>query len=79
MVKTMKATYAAGKLALAEPLPLRDGETVDVTVTTPSAASERSADAIRETSGAWADLLDCDAFERSVYERRHQHRAPVQL
>jgi hypothetical protein len=65
-------------LALAEPLPISDGETVEVTVTAPSdtAAAE---DAIRATPGAWADLLDCEAFERGLYERRHQHRSPVPL
>ncbi len=74
MVKTVRATYTAGTLALAEPLPLPDGETVDVTVTTPAGA-ERADEAIGATSGAWADLLDCEAFERSIYERRHPHRS----
>jgi predicted DNA-binding antitoxin AbrB/MazE fold protein len=78
MVKTVRATYTAGTLALAEPLPLPEGQTVEVTVTAPSGA-ERTAEVIRATSGAWADLLDCEAFERSIYERRHHHRAPVQL
>jgi predicted DNA-binding antitoxin AbrB/MazE fold protein len=76
MVKTVKATYAAGSLALAEPLPLRDGETVEVTVTS-APATDRPEDVIRATSGAWADLLDCEEFERAVYERRHHQRAPV--
>ncbi len=74
MVKTVKATHAAGSLALAEPLPLRDGEMVEVTVTSAPAA-DHAADVIRATSGAWADLLDCDEFERAVYERRHYQRA----
>ena len=78
MVKTVKATYKAGTLALAEPLPLADGDTVEVTVTS-AAGAERAAEAIRATAGAWADLLDCERFERSVYERRHHHRAPVHL
>ena len=64
MVKTVKATYRAGTLALAELLPLPDGETVEVTVTAPAGA-ERADEAIRATSaGARADLLDCEAFER---------------
>ena len=78
MVKTVRATYTAGTLALAEPLPLPEGQTVEVTVTAPSGA-EHTAEVIRATSGAWADLLDCEAFERSIYERRHHHRAAVQL
>jgi predicted DNA-binding antitoxin AbrB/MazE fold protein len=78
MLKTVRATYRAGTLALAEPLPFSDGETVDVTVTAPS-DTEAAAEAIRATSGAWADLLDCEAFERGLYERRHQRRSPVHL
>lgn len=78
MVKTVKATYTAGNLALAELLPIRDGETVEVTVTTAPGA-EHAAEVIRETSGAWADLLDCEDFERAVYQRRHHHRVPVDL
>ena len=54
----VKATYERGTLRLAEPLPLPDGETVDVTVST-GATAEHAADAIKATSGAWADLLDC--------------------
>ncbi|MBI4518174.1 MAG: hypothetical protein HY699_20415 [Deltaproteobacteria bacterium] len=45
----------------------------EVTVTSAPAADH--ADVIRATSGAWADLLDCDEFERAVYERRHHQRA----
>ena len=78
MVKTVKATYAAGTLALAEPLPIPDGETVEVTVIAASGV-ERADEVIRATSGSWATLLDCEALERSIYERRHHHRAPVQL
>lgn len=78
MVKTVKATYTAGNLALAEPLPLRDGETVEVIVTS-ALGADRAAEVIRATSGAWADLLDCEDFERTVYQRRHHHRAPVDL
>ena len=73
-----KRTYRAGTLALAEPLPLPDGETVEVTVTA-AAGAERPDETIRATSGAWADLLDYEAFERSIYERQHHHCTPVQL
>ena len=78
MVKTVKATYTASNLVLAEPLPLRDGETVEVTVAS-APGTDRAAEVIRETSGAWADLLDCEDFERTIYQRRHRHRAPVDL
>ena len=48
MVKTVKATYKAGLLALVELLPLADGEIV-VTVTSAPGA-ERASDAIRATT-----------------------------
>ena len=82
--RTVRARVAHGNLALHEPLDLPDGSEVDVTVApVPSAAdvvgSRSAEELIRSTSGAWADLLDCKEFERAVYERRHQHRAPAQL
>ena len=78
MTRTMCARVTRGMLAPAEPLDLPDGSEVEVTVTT--AENKPSVtNAIRATSGAWADLLDCDEFERSIYTRRHQHRPPVSL
>ena len=78
MTRTFRARVTRGMLAPIEPLDLPDGSEVDVTVETgPSEAA--GAEAIRATSGAWADLLDCEEFERAVYDRRHHHRAPVRL
>ncbi len=92
--RTIRGRVTHGNLALFEPLDLPDGSEVDVTVATvPSeddvAATPAPVDGwkgkshaealIRSTSGAWADLLDCEEFERAVYERRRQHRVPVQL
>jgi predicted DNA-binding antitoxin AbrB/MazE fold protein len=94
MTRTVRARVTHGNLALLEPLDLPDGSEVDVTVATvPSAddvAASRAAaggsegksnaeEVIRSTSGAWADLLDCEEFERAVHERRRHHRTPVQL
>jgi hypothetical protein len=82
--RTVRARVAHGNLALLEPLDLPEGSEVDVTVApVPSAGEVAGAptveEIIRSTSGAWADLLDCEELERTVYERRHRHRAPVQL
>lgn len=32
---------------------------------------------IAMSAGGWGDLIDCEAFERDVYERRHRPRSPV--
>jgi predicted DNA-binding antitoxin AbrB/MazE fold protein len=78
MTRTIRARVSGGMLAPVEPLDLPEGSEVDVTVETgPSGAA--GVEAIRATSGAWADLLDCEEFERALYERRHHHRAPVHL
>ena len=92
--RTVRGRVTRGTLALLEPIDLPEGVEVDVTVATvPSAedvdASRAAAggwkgksnaeELIRSTSGAWAELLDCEEFERAVYERRRQHRTPVQL
>jgi len=90
--RTIRARVTHGNLALFEPLDLPDGSEVDVTVAAvlsdEDVAASRTAaggwkgtaeELIRSTSGAWADLLDCEEFERAVYERRRHHRAPVQL
>lgn len=78
MTRTVRARVTHGMLAPVEPLDLPDGSEVEVTLTT-TASKEGAVDAIRVTSGAWADLLDCEEFERSIYARRHHHRAPVSL
>ena len=78
MTRTVRARVTHGMLAPAEPLDLPDGSEVELTVTTTEDKAS-VVDAIRATSGAWADLLDCEEFERSIYTRRHQHRAPVSL
>ena len=72
MTRTVRARITHGMLAPNEPLDLPEGSEVELTVTT-TAGKEGTVDAIRATSGAWADLLDCEEFERSIYARRHQH------
>ena len=78
MIRTIRARVRGGMLTPLEPLNLPDGSEVDVTVET-ELSKAAGAEVIRATSGAWADLLDCEEFERPVYTRRHHHRAPVRL
>lgn len=78
MVKTILATFRRGQLAPAEPLPLEEGEQVRVRVETlPDARTAR--ERFLASAGAWADQLDCDEFERAVYERRHRPRPATRL
>ncbi len=78
MTRTVRARTTRGLLAPMEPLDLPEGSEVELTVTTP-AGKEGAVAAIRATSGAWADLLDCEEFERSIYARRRPHRNRLSL
>ena len=77
-MRTVLATYSDGKLAPLEPLPLQEGQRVEVTIRAVAGAKEIG-DIIRATSGAWADQLDCEEFEQSIHERRHRPRPAPQL
>ena len=68
MIQTIKARYHQGKIEPLEPLELEGAEVV-VTVTY-DAGSPPGQDAIRATAGAWKDAIDCEAFEKDVYESR---------
>ena len=69
MTKTIKARYHDGKLEPLEPLELEEGEEVTVTVSGAEPAAT-AVDPLAATAGAWKDLLDCEEFEKDVYESR---------
>ena len=69
MTKTLRGTYYAGRIELFEPLELPEGSELVVSVTTEESANA-VADATAASAGAWTDLLDCEAFEKEVYENR---------
>jgi predicted DNA-binding antitoxin AbrB/MazE fold protein len=69
MTKTIKARYHEGRFEPLEPLELEEGSEVLITVTEPETPAH-AIDPIAATSGAWKDLLDCEQFERDVYESR---------
>jgi predicted DNA-binding antitoxin AbrB/MazE fold protein len=69
MSKTIKARFHEGRFEPLEPLDLEEGSEVLITVAEPEAAAP-AFDPIAATSGAWKDLLDCEQFERDVYESR---------
>jgi predicted DNA-binding antitoxin AbrB/MazE fold protein len=79
MRKTVRGRYHAGKIEPLEPLELEEGAEVDITVTYDAPPTE-SGESTTATFGAWKDLLDCEEFEKDVYESRLiQTRPEVQL
>ena len=79
MPRTIKARYHQGRIEPLEPLELEDGVEVVITVADP-ALSTTSEEATTATFGAWKDLLDCEQFEKDVYESRLiQTRPEVRL
>ena len=69
MTKTIRALYREGKLEPLEPLEIGDQTGVTVTISYPEPASAE-ADPILASAGAWRDLLDCEQFEKNIYESR---------
>ncbi|BCW94928.1 MAG: hypothetical protein KatS3mg018_0410 [Fimbriimonadales bacterium] len=66
MVRVVKVKYRGGVL---EPLGLEEG--VELTVMIPALGDMAGADeTIKTTAGAWAELLDCEAFEQELYANR---------
>ncbi len=41
--------------------------------------AETPSNGIEASAGGWADIVDCEAFERDVYERRHRPRSAAGL
>src|SRR5207244_3323143 len=69
MTKTIRARYREGKLEPLEPLGLEEGAEVMLTVDHPE-PPPAVIDPITASAGAWKDLLDCEQFEKDVYESR---------
>ena len=69
MTKTVRARYREGKLELLEPLEIGEGTEVTVIVNGPEPLPAAT-DPITASAGAWKDLLDCEQFEKDVYDSR---------
>lgn len=69
MSTTIRARFSNGRLEPLEKLGLREGEEVTLAISVSPSLDERRK-ALKDTAGAWADLLDCDDFIRKVYESR---------
>lgn len=68
MGATIKARFSGGALRPLEPVALREGEEVTLTIAT--AASAASAAWLEHTAGGWAGLIDAEALKRNIYESR---------
>jgi len=67
--QTVKARYHQGKIEPLEPLELEEGDELVVTVTRQESHGADQ-EGTTPTFGAWKDLLDCEQFEKDVYESR---------
>lgn len=69
MIETIKARYSRGRIEPLDPIKLEEGSEVFITITqtVPPATGE---DPTTATAGAWKGLLNCQTFEREVYESR---------
>lgn len=68
MGTTIKARYSGGSLKPLEPLELREGD--EVTVTIVALPSQPRADWLERTAGGWVGLVDAEKLKREIYESR---------
>ena len=69
MVKVVKAIFSNGALTPLEPIDLKEGDEVTVSIDdTPS--PERTLRALRKTAGAWEGKHDPGEFKRLIYQAR---------
>lgn len=73
MVTTFKGIVSNGTIKPIEKTDLPEGEVL-VTV---SAVPKPLGDWLSATAGSWANLLDCDEFERYIYESRLRNSRPA--
>ncbi len=65
---TVRARVKGGVLEPLEKLDLPEGDEVVVTIS--PASPHRRGEGLEHSFGAWKDLIDCDALERTIYESR---------
>ena len=68
MSTTIKARFSDGILKPLEPLALREGE--EVTLTIAAAPPGASSGWLERTAGGWAGLIDAENLKRGIYESR---------
>jgi hypothetical protein len=65
---TVRARVHGGSLDLLDPIPLREGDEVLVSISEPVPA--RDPDALRRAAGAWKDIVDADVLIANIYADR---------
>ncbi len=65
---TIKARFSGGLLRPLEPLELKEGE--EVTVTIVALPSKAPKDWLERTAGGWVGLIDAKKLKREIYESR---------
>jgi predicted DNA-binding antitoxin AbrB/MazE fold protein len=68
MGTTIKARFSGGTLKPLEPLDLKEGE--EVTVTIVALPSKPRADWLARTAGGWVGLINAENLKREIYESR---------
>lgn len=68
MGTTIKARFSGGALKPLEPVALREGDEVTLTIVAPPPAA--GAAWLEHTAGGWAGLIDAEELKRHIYESR---------
>jgi hypothetical protein len=68
MVTTVRARFSGGNLTPLDPLELKEGDEVTVTIT--DVATRPDPRWLDHTAGGWAGLVDADRLKREIYESR---------
>ncbi len=76
MVKTLKAKVSGGLLEPLEPLELKEGSEVTLTIIEPPAEVSAGGDPTTETAGAWSDTVDCERLVADIYASRLTSNRP---
>lgn len=66
--RSVRARVPGGSLDLLDPVPLRDGDEVLVTISQPVSAADM--DAMRRAAGSWKGMVDTDALIANIYADR---------
>ena len=70
MIK-VKAVFSNGKLTPLEPIDLKEGEEVTVSIDDkPQLSDEERLESLRAAAGGWEGLHDPDEFKRMIYPAR---------
>lgn len=68
MGRTIKARVSKGLLEPLEPLEMREGEEVTVTILNIPTALRK--DALERSAGGWRGLIDAEELKRNIYANR---------